>query len=380
MRFTSPPHAFLLAFGLAGACTADPGGMAIFDPTNGADTDATDDGSDTTTGEPGGTEDTSTTGGEESSDDEDSADTHSGAVCGDGIISGNEECDCGGGPCTAEGLGGLTCVDVDDPTKLLTGGTLKCNPASCRFDTSECTYCGDGVVNGIEECEAGLPIDLTCEALGRGTGGVLTCDTATCTVDTSACTDCGYNFNFESCANWTTGKAHAQSSDSSWDCGTPTGGPPGNPTGVWATNLSGNYNDNESSFLQSPPLNLSECAGEGITMTLHHWYNFEGGPSRPDGAIVQISTDGTSWTKIDPFDGDLYGAGNIGATYTPVSGTSGFNGNTNNNSNAWLESKWDLSNYSGLSEVHLRFVFGSDSSVNRVGWYLDDLELLGTGS
>jgi hypothetical protein len=385
MRFESLSYASLLTMGLIASCTNEPGTTTLFDPTHATgDSDTTDDGADDTgTADAADTSDDDTEGGttadaEASTDD--GASTPSGAVCGDGIISANEECDCGGDPCTPEGLGNTSCVDVDDPSKpgLLTGGTLGCNPASCRFDTSQCTYCGDGEINGIEQCEPGLPIDLTCEALGRGTGGLLGCDEQTCMADTSACTDCGYLFDFASCAGWTTGKAHNLAADPSWECGNPTGGPPENLTGVWATNLSGNYQDDESGFLRSPPLDLSQCAGEGITMTLRHWYHFEGGAGNRDGGIVQISTNGTNWTTIAPTGGAVYGNA-ITASYAPVHGSQGF-GNLGNNAQTMLESQWDLSAYSGLDEVHLRFVFGSDGSVARSGWYLDHLELLGTGS
>ena len=385
MRFSSLPYAWPLGLGLVLACTNDPGTATSFDPTNvTGDTDSTTTGDESTTAEPETSDpstSTTTSSGEESTDE--GNDTNQGAQCGDGVVSGNEQCDCGGAPCTEAGLDFKSCVDVTDATKpgILTGGTLGCNPASCRFDTSQCTYCGDGEINGIEQCEPGLPIDLTCEALGEGTGGALTCNNSECTVDTSMCTDCGYLFTFESCANWTTGKANSQAPGAvSWQCGNPTGGPPGNPTGVWATNLTGDYNNAESSFLQSPPLNLAQCAGEGITMTLRHWYHFEAGPTRPDGGIVQISTNGVNWTTIAPNGGVLYGAGNIGATHSPVAGTPGFNGNANNDANNMIESTWDLSAYSGVDEVHLRFVFGSDNSVTRAGWYLDRLELLGTGN
>jgi cysteine-rich repeat protein len=65
--------------------------------------------------------------------------------CGDGVINGNEECD-------GANLGGATCTDLGFP-----GGTLSCN-ASCNFGTSGCNIlpsCGNGLLEAGEECDNG---------------------------------------------------------------------------------------------------------------------------------------------------------------------------------------------------------------------------------
>jgi len=65
--------------------------------------------------------------------------------CGDGNAKGGEQCD-------GSDLDGESCETLG-----YTGGTLGC-ASDCSFDTSSCfsvtASCGDGVVNGFEECEA----------------------------------------------------------------------------------------------------------------------------------------------------------------------------------------------------------------------------------
>jgi len=106
------------------------------------------------------------------------------AVCGNGVIEAEEQCD-------GANLNEQTCV-----TKGFDGGTLTCT-ADCKFDTSGCTDapadCGNGVVDVGEQCDGANLNEQTCETQGFD-GGTLSC-TAICQFDTTGCTkigpDCG---------------------------------------------------------------------------------------------------------------------------------------------------------------------------------------------
>ncbi|MEZ4366717.1 MAG: hypothetical protein R2939_10575 [Kofleriaceae bacterium] len=107
------------------------------------------------------------------------------AGCGDGLILAPEECEPGDGD-VAPQLGGLDCEALG-----YYGGVLGCR-STCRFDTSACEgICGDGVLEGPEDCEPALdevPVQLggaTCSDVGYY-GGTLGCN-ASCRFDVLAC-------------------------------------------------------------------------------------------------------------------------------------------------------------------------------------------------
>ncbi len=137
-----------------------------------------------------------------------------------------------------------------------------------------------------------------------------------------------------------------------WQRGVPTSGPGSayHGSNVWATNLSGNYNNNADQAIEKiNPINLS-CAGcTNYYLRFYQWYDIETGW---DSGWVEINT-GAGWIKISP-------------SYM-------------GQSNAWISTQLDLTSYSG-SNIRFRFRFKSDGSVVYAGWYIDSVSVIGISS
>jgi len=108
--------------------------------------------------------------------------------CGNGKLDGTEQCD-------GALLNAKTCV-----TQGFAGGTLLCSN-SCLLDTTACYKCGDGEIDVGEACDPGnatamppIPANLngkTCVTeLGASALGAVTCN-GNCTLNSSACHRCG---------------------------------------------------------------------------------------------------------------------------------------------------------------------------------------------
>jgi len=68
----------------------------------------------------------------------------------------------------------------------LVGGGGTGSPGTGPGDVSE-ALCGNGVIDGGEECDGALTGGATCQSLGFSGGGALNCDPVTCTYDESMC-------------------------------------------------------------------------------------------------------------------------------------------------------------------------------------------------
>ncbi|MFH1320321.1 MAG: GEVED domain-containing protein [Bacteroidota bacterium] len=160
--------------------------------------------------------------------------------------------------------------------------------------------------------------------------------------------------------SWTPG-----GTNSTWAYGSPSASfipAAASDTNAWVTNLSGNYNDDELSYLTSPCVDFSSMPVDpGLRFS--HIFKTETGYDR---GWVEYSTDGgTTWTKL--------GTASSGGTnwyndvannwWTGNSGTSG----------VWRTAGHKLSGLAGEPEVIIRFVFSADYTVTDEGFGVDDI-------
>ena len=140
-----------------------------------------------------------------------------------------------------------------------------------------------------------------------------------------------------------------------WQWGVPTSGPNGAYSGekLWATNLSGNYENGTNAYIETQPMVIPEDK-EGILL-FNHWVDMEGTSTLWDYGQVLISKDdGADWTNITPVAGGKYGK----------------------RVQEWANEEIPLTGYNGET-VKIRFLFHSDNSGIYTGWYIDDVYVMG---
>lgn len=145
---------------------------------------------------------------------------------------------------------------------------------------------------------------------------------------------------------------------SDWAHGSPIFGPPGAFSGdnLWATNLSGDYSNNITAYLTSPP---TDFAGASVLyLTFTHWYNIE---SSYDGGQVQVLSD-DAWVTVEPLGGYPQTA------LRGLDWQSGYSGL----SDEWEPAIFNLTDYIS-DNTQIRFRFGSDNDTVKPGWYIDDV-------
>ncbi|MBC8276604.1 MAG: succinylglutamate desuccinylase/aspartoacylase family protein [FCB group bacterium] len=92
-------------------------------------------------------------------------------------------------------------------------------------------------------------------------------------------------------------------------------------------------------------------------------------PYAYDGGLVEIMMDGSpDWNQINPLGDYNYRVRNTGGSGPFAPETPVFGGHIDGR-----EAFFDLSGYEGPGQI--RFRFGSDGSVTREGWFIDDIEI-----
>jgi bacillopeptidase F (M6 metalloprotease family) len=124
------------------------------------------------------------------------------------------------------------------------------------------------------------------------------------------------------------------------------------------------YADGLCTTLQTPPLDLT--SGEAPVASFWTVFDIE---SQWDGGVVEYSVDGgASWSllSLTPNYPSTFNNGSDACGYP--SGHPSFSGTDLN----WTQYSADLSPFAG-GEILLRWVFSTDQSVIREGWYVDDV-------
>lgn len=126
--------------------------------------------------------------------------------------------------------------------------------------------------------------------------------------------------------------------------------------------------DNDQILFLAEPFRIE---GEQPALRFYHKYETETGF---DGGFVEVSIDGGNFWQI--ISKDKYFRGNnlrpLNYSTFAVPGIEAFSGNTNDQ---FIASYIDLSDFIG-QDVQFRFRFGTDDVESRLGWFVDDIEIL----
>ena len=183
-----------------------------------------------------------------------------------------------------------------------------------------------------------------------------------------------YSQNFENGpAGWTVG-----GSNPSWALGAPAAtviNTAGGGNASWVTNLTGLYNANEVSYIQSPCLSFATVFNAVLNMKV--WWHAEAGW---DGGQVQYSINGgNTWTVLGDLSSGLFNWYNQTLSFGPGVGRNVWTGNTATGvpptSGGWVNARHSLAALNFQPSVLLRVAFYSDGSVQYEGLGVDDISI-----
>jgi archaellum component FlaF (FlaF/FlaG flagellin family) len=132
---------------------------------------------------------------------------------------------------------------------------------------------------------------------------------------------------------------------------------------AWVTNLTGEYNTSELSYLVSPCLDMSALSNDP-TLAFQHIFKTESGF---DEGWLEISTDGgDNWDKLGTSEtGSNWYNDDQGDWWDDTSGNAG----------EWRMASHILTDAAGNENVRIRFVLQTDGSVTEEGMGVDDVSI-----
>ena len=133
-----------------------------------------------------------------------------------------------------------------------------------------------------------------------------------------------------------------------------------------------NYDNDLNCAIEMPEFHI----GGPMQLTFQHKIHAECYADEPDsafdGGFLEISVNGGQWLLILPQTPEGEGYPYVvreGQTANPIDETPCYSGEHD-----WTPAVFDLTEFEG-NDVIVRFRFGSDGSVSRRGWWIDDIEL-----
>ena len=143
-------------------------------------------------------------------------------------------------------------------------------------------------------------------------------------------------------------------------------------TKAWVTAVTGQYQNNENAYVQSPSFDFSGLTGDPL---LSFWHIFSTELTW-DAGIIEYSTDGgTTFNRLgvlnDPSAQNWYDNSSTNGPIPPPK----WSGSSSVFGTGYVNSRRPLTGLAGQSNVILRFRFGSDGSGQDEGWAFDDVSI-----
>jgi hypothetical protein len=180
-------------------------------------------------------------------------------------------------------------------------------------------------------------------------------------------TDSSYCNNFDDPAvdPWLTLNAFVKDGTTLWEVGTPNNAPlisTNSGSNAWVTDLDSNYKKRDSSALYTPVFAID--SGEVYSYEFMHAFSTE---IYHDGGTVDVTFDGgITWYTVGT---NLFGATWFNTSF--VTSLDVYKPGWTGLSNGWVQAKINMSVDTARNAV-FRFRFGSDETINKAGWAIDD--------